>query len=91
MTICRLTSRTARIAHSRWLSERFGLWLSFHPFNQAAYLEIVDHWLADLGVPADEDARRAALQWAMLHGSRSGRAAYQFAKDWAGRRALTNG
>ncbi len=73
------------------LSERFGLWLSFHPFNQAAYLEIVDHWLADLGVPADEDARRAALQWAMLHGSRSGRAAYQFAKDWAGRRALTNG
>lgn len=73
------------------LSERFGLWLSFHPFNQAAYLEIVDHWLAALGVPRDDDARHAALQWAMLHGSRSGRAAYQFAKDWAGRRALAEG
>ncbi len=72
------------------LSERFGLWLSFHPFNQAAYLEIVDHWLADLGVPRDDSAHHAALQWAMLHGSRSGRAAYQFAKDWAGRRALAN-
>ncbi len=72
------------------LSERFGLWLSFHPFNQAAYLEIVDHWLADLGVSRDAAAHHAALQWAMLHGSRSGRAAYQFAKDWAGRLALAN-
>ena len=72
------------------LSERFGLWLSFHPFNQAAYLEIVDHWLAQLGVNRDDASRHAALQWAMLHGSRSGRAAYHFAKDWAGRLALAN-
>lgn len=72
------------------LSERFGLWLSFHPFNQAGYLDIVDHWLSELGiVTEDEDiVRRAALQWAMLHGSRSGRSAFQFAKDWAGRIGL---
>ncbi len=72
------------------LSERFGLWLSFHPFNQERYLDIVEHWLAAFGVP-DRDSgevRRAALQWALLHGSRSGRAAQQFARDWAGRIAL---
>ncbi|MGH8595969.1 MAG: DUF815 domain-containing protein, partial [Gammaproteobacteria bacterium] len=72
------------------LSERFGLWLSFHPFNQERYLDIARHWLEALGV-ADVDNQtleRAALQWALLHGSRSGRAAYQFAKDWAGRTAL---
>lgn len=72
------------------LSERFGLWLSFHPFNQDRYLDVVEHWLKVLGVAATdaEPVRRAALQWALLHGSRSGRAAYQFAKDWAGRSAL---
>ncbi len=72
------------------LSERFGLWLSFHPFNQDSYLDIVNHWLIDLGIDPGEDrgVRRAALQWAMLHGSRSGRSAYQFAKDWVGRTAL---
>ena len=72
------------------LSERFGLWLSFHPFNQESYLDIVRHWLGELGVAIDdeEEFRRAALQWAMLHGSRSGRSAYQFAKDWAGRTLL---
>jgi uncharacterized protein len=72
------------------LSERFGLWLSFHPFNQDSYLDIVNHWLAELGIDSGEDngVRRAALQWAMLHGSRSGRSAYQFAKDWAGRTGL---
>jgi len=72
------------------LSERFGLWLSFHPFNQDSYLDIVNHWLMDLGIDPGEDrgVRRAALQWAMLHGSRSGRSAYQFAKDWVGRTAL---
>lgn len=72
------------------LSERFGLWLSFHPFNQADYLTIAQHWLTELGTDFDDRTRRAALQWAMLHGSRSGRSAYQFAKDWAGRTALTN-
>jgi hypothetical protein len=72
------------------LSERFGLWLSFHQFNQDRYLDIVDHWLAAFDVPARDSAevRRAALQWALLHGSRSGRAAHQFARDWAGRVAL---
>jgi predicted AAA+ superfamily ATPase len=75
------------------LSERFGLWLSFHPFNQDGYLDIVRHWLKSLGIDAEGDAavRRAALQWAMLHGSRSGRSAYQFAKDWAGRQRLEDG
>ncbi len=74
------------------LSERFGLWLSFHPFNQDSYLNIVQHWLTELGVASgnDDEVRRAALQWAMLHGSRSGRSAYQFAKDWAGRTGLGN-
>ncbi len=72
------------------LSERFGLWLSFYPFNQEAYLEIVDHWLGRFGVlPAERtDVREAALRWALGRGSRSGRSAYQFARDWAGRRGL---
>ncbi len=72
------------------LSERFGLWLSFYPFNQDQYLDIVYHWLAVYGVSlADpEPARRAALQWALARGSRSGRSARQFAQDWAGRTAL---
>ncbi len=72
------------------LSERFGLWLSFHPFNQSGYLDIVVHWLRQLGVagPDAPDVRHAALQWALLHGSRSGRSAQQFARDWAGRTAL---
>lgn len=72
------------------LSERFGLWLAFHPFNQEQYLRIVDHWLDRLVLPDGDRAgvREAALQWAMLHGSRSGRSAWQFAKDWIGRRGL---
>lgn len=70
------------------LSERFGLWLSFHPLNQERYLDIAAHWLHAHDTPADDEARAAALQWALLHGSRSGRAAFQFARDWAGRRAL---
>lgn len=75
------------------LSERFGLWLSFHPYDQQRYLDIVDHWLAAFNVPgtAEPETQRAALQWALLHGSRSGRSAFQFAKDWAGRRALAAG
>jgi len=72
------------------LSERFGLWLSFHPFSQDEYLSIVRHWLERLGAPAADGAawRQEALQWALLHGSRSGRSAWQFARDWAGRRGL---
>jgi predicted AAA+ superfamily ATPase len=68
------------------LSERFGLWLSFHPFDQDQYLAIVEHWLGRLGAGscADEETRRAALAWARLRGSRSGRVARQFAIDRAG-------
>ena len=69
------------------LSERFGLWLSFYPFAQQEYLDIVDHWVASLaGVKnLNPDAmHKAALLWALERGSRSGRVAYQFARDWAG-------
>jgi uncharacterized protein len=68
------------------LSERFGLWLSFYPFDQDAYLNIVAHWLKSFGCGAAEIARaeRDALNWALTRGSRSGRVAWQFAKDWAG-------
>lgn len=68
------------------LSERFGLWLSFHPFDQDLYLEIVEYYLGSYKVDMDEEARHAALQWALARGSRSGRVAWQFARDWAGRR-----
>ncbi|MBU4612346.1 ATP-binding protein [Achromobacter sp. GG226] len=69
------------------LSERFGIWLSFYPFRQDDYLDIVRHWLTELGCPADEidRARTEALQWTIERGSRSGRIAWQFAKDWAAR------
>lgn len=72
------------------LSDRFGMWLSFHPFRQEEYLVIVAHWLERLDAPATDAAtvERAALQWALARGSRSGRTAYQFARDWAGRGAL---
>lgn len=71
------------------LSERFGLWVSFYPFKQDEYLEIVNHWLKYFGVdPAKwEAARGAALIWALERGSRSGRIAFQFARDWSGRQA----
>lgn len=69
------------------LSERFGLWVSFYPFSQAEYLAIVELWLAAFGVPAEaaHAARPQALVWALERGSRSGRVAWQFARDWAGR------
>jgi uncharacterized protein len=68
------------------LSERFGLWVSFYPFSQDEYLTIVAQWLSSFGVcPADiERARPQALVWALERGSRSGRVAYQFARDYAG-------
>src|SRR5512135_106001 len=71
------------------LSERFGLWVSFYPFDQDEYLHIVTHWLKTFGCSArDVDAaREEALQWALLRGSRSGRVAYQFARDWSGKHA----
>lgn len=72
------------------LSERFGLWLSFHPFSQDDYLAIVAYWLEQLGVPkgSDEAARDEALRWALQRGSRSGRVAWQFARDWVGQQNL---
>ncbi len=72
------------------LSERFGLWLSFRSFRQDDYLDIVAHWLSrfDLDAEAIAAARTEALQFALQRGSRSGRVAAQFARDYAGRRGL---
>ena len=67
------------------LSERFGLWLSFYPFDQDAYLAAVGVWLQHFGLEPDPEAEAAALLWARLRGARSGRIAWQFACDWAGR------
>ena len=69
------------------LSERFGLWVSFYPFNQDEYLTIVAQWLSSFGVDKGsiDAARPASLVWALERGSRSGRVAYQFARDFAGR------
>jgi predicted AAA+ superfamily ATPase len=69
------------------LSERFGLWVSFYPFSQEEYLHIVDQWLASLKVPSNlrAQAHPESLVWALERGSRSGRVAYQFARDFAGR------
>ena len=71
------------------LSERFGLWVSFYPFKQDDYLTIVGHWLKHFGCDdADiEAARGDALVWALERGSRSGRVAWQFARDWSGKKA----
>ena len=69
------------------LSERFGLWVSFYPFTQAEYLAIVAQWLRffEVGEAAIAAARQESLVWALERGSRSGRVAYQFAKDYSGR------
>ena len=69
------------------LSERFGLWVSFYPFSQDEYLAIVNQWLKYFGVDisAHQDAHAQALVWSLARGSRSGRVAFQFAKDFAGR------
>jgi predicted AAA+ superfamily ATPase len=75
------------------LSERFGLWVTFYPFDQDEYLAIVAHWLKSFGCSAADaaEAREEALQWALQRGSRSGRVAYHFARDWAGRRLTGTG
>lgn len=69
------------------LSERFGLWISFYPFSQDEYLAIVAQWLRSFGVgePAIVEARQESLVWALERGSRSGRVAQQFARDYSGR------
>ncbi|HSH56436.1 MAG TPA: ATP-binding protein [Halomonas sp.] len=72
------------------LSDRFGLWLGFHPFNQDVYLEACCHWVSQLGQAEDwgAEARAEAIRFATLRGGRSGRAAWQFANHWVGRRRL---
>lgn len=72
------------------LSERFGLWLAFHPFNQEDYLTIVDYWMSTMNVRVKdtENMHKAALKWALEHGSRSGRSASQFVRDWVGRQLV---
>lgn len=76
------------------LSDRFGLWLSFYPFKQDAYLDVVRHWLAKLSrahaleVSWDEDIRAEALRWALARGVRSGRTAQHFARHWVGMHIL---
>ncbi len=69
------------------LSDRFGLWLGFHPFDQEQYLEVVRYWLSLMGTPLDpwDVIRAETLRWALNRGSRSGRTAWQYAKDRAGR------
>lgn len=69
------------------LSERFGLWISFYPFSQDEYLAIAEQWLRHLGCPEPRlaQARQEALVWSLERGSRSGRVAYQFARDYVGR------
>jgi len=76
------------------LSDRFGLWLSFYPFRQEAYLDVVAHWLARVGarhgIEADltDEARAEALQWALSRAARNGRTAQYFARHWIGRQLL---
>ena len=73
------------------LSERFGLWVSFYPFSQDEYLAITAQWLSSFGVAATaiDAAKPEALVWALERGSRSGRVAYQFARDYAGKQVVT--
>jgi len=72
------------------LSERFGLWVSFYSFDQDEYLRIVDVWIEHFEVPGagTQEAHKAALQWSLARGSRSGRVAWQFARDWAGKQRM---
>jgi len=75
------------------LSERFGLWISFYPFSQGEYLAIAARWLQHHGWQhgLTDEVRRAALQWSLLRGSRSGRVAGQFARDWCGKLVAVGG
>jgi predicted AAA+ superfamily ATPase len=70
------------------LSDRFGLTLTFWPFDQEDYLTIVSGWVAAMGGTETDTMRQEALQWAISRGGRSGRVAQQFARDWAGRQGL---
>ncbi len=76
------------------LSDRFGLWLSFYPFSQDHYLEVVQHWIAEYAAPAQlqwvftEELAKQAISWAQARGNRNGRCAAQFAKQWVGLQLL---
>ncbi len=71
------------------LSERFGLWLSFYAFDQDEYLKVVEYWLMHFGISEmTQEIRQAALLFSLTRGARSGRVAYQFARDYVGRSAL---
>ncbi len=70
------------------LSERFGIWLSFYPYSQEEYLVIAASWTEYLGGSISDEWQVEALQFALQRGSRSGRVAYQFARDWTGRKAI---
>ncbi len=72
------------------LAERFGLWLSFYAFDQDEYLAIAKNWLQTFGLDFDDAAQKAALQFTHTRGARSGRVAYQFARDYAGKMGLSN-
>jgi hypothetical protein len=68
------------------LSDRFGLWLGFHRCSQDEFLAMVEGYVRHYGVPVESEAlRREALEWATTRGSRSGRVAWQFVQDLAGR------
>lgn len=76
------------------LSDRFGLWLSFYPFSQEHYLNVVRHWIGSLAEQAglswtwNEALEKDAIRWATARGNRNGRCAYQFARQWVGIRLL---
>lgn len=76
------------------LSDRFGLWVSFYPFTQEHYLDVVQHWLAELASEHQlewqwsESLKQQALRWALSRGNRNGRCAYQFARSWVGSQLL---
>jgi predicted AAA+ superfamily ATPase len=72
------------------LSDRFGLWLGFHRCSQDEFLAMVEGYVAHFAIPVDaETLRREALEWATTRGSRSGRVAWQFVQDLAGRLGVT--
>jgi predicted AAA+ superfamily ATPase len=76
------------------LSDRFGLWLSFYPFTQEHFLNVVEHWITQLALAAglawqrDEELDKLAIRWATGRGNRNGRCAYQFARYWVGLKLL---
>src|SRR5690554_582278 len=76
------------------LSDRFGLWVSFYPFSQEHYLDVVRHWLGSLAAQHglawewNEELQKEAIRWATARGNRNGRCAWQFARSWVGKALL---